>query len=645
MLKLLKNLLTNEPEEDVNEQQSSIQPYEPNSVESPLDRADKLWQNGKLGEALILYRQAIQQNPESTEIYEHLSALLKQQGNIAKAYEQLATELKQQGKIEQAAEYYRQAIDLKTITGDTKEKLLKPNLTKGKNHLGSIINLKDTAFSFQPLAKTSALVPQTSSNFTFLEKSQELKSFVDRGLSLDNLSPEQANNVKWETAQIYLQQALESYQQQQWQQAVNAAEKAITTIPKLAEAYKIKGNALQKMGHTAAAMKCYVRAVEIKPNLANVYAGIGDIYAKQQQWKLAIEFYQKAIIIKPIAQFYRSLAHVFIQIGELKEAQINAERAAQLESAQTAITINIRQQLPSLNPAIQTREPSSTKNTKIETYRQMAQQLERQNRWQEATIYYRQALKLSMSQETIQLPPAKNLALLQSNVNQNLSKIQSTENRLDRAIKRYQQQVVNNPNSVKTFTDLGNLYTKKRLWQAAINCYRQAIAVNPKYAQAHLNLARVLAKLGKQLEFIEQMEIALALKPNIASATDRFNFGNALSQQGKFNLAINHYQQAITLNPHLLPAYYRLGEIFNEQEKHQNAVEIYQKAVKFNPQEADIYYLLGQQLGILKQWNQAVKAYSKVLQLQPRFPQASQKLNHALAEKLRLDLEARRNNK
>jgi tetratricopeptide (TPR) repeat protein len=386
MLKLLRHLLTGESEKYVSSPQSS-KPY--NSVGSPVARADKLWEKGQLGEALILYRQAIQENPESSEIYDHISALLKQQGDIAKAYEQLATELKHQGKIEQAADYYRQAIDLKTISGNTKDKLLKPNFAKDKHHLASAIDLKNTAFSFQPLPKTSALVPQTNSSYgysnQFPPKSSEQK------LSLNNLSPEQADSVKWETAQIYLQQALENYQQRQWQQTVDAAEKAIATVPQLAEAYKIKGNALQKMGQTAAAMNCYVRAVEIQPNLANVYAGIGDVYAKQQQWKLAIEFYQKAIIIKPMAGVYRNLARIFTQIGELKQAQINNERAEQLELA------NNLPQLPPIDPAIERIETSSS-DSKIEAYSQIARELERQNRWQEATAYYRQALKLSMSQ-------------------------------------------------------------------------------------------------------------------------------------------------------------------------------------------------------------------------------------------------------
>jgi tetratricopeptide (TPR) repeat protein len=192
---------------------------------------------------------------------------------------------------------------------------------------------------------------------------------------------------------------------------------------------------------------------------------------------------------------------------------------------------------------------------------------------------------------------------------------------------------------------LANLYTKKKLWQQAIDCYSQAIAINPQYPRAHLNLARVFARLGKQPEFIAQMQIALVLKPDLVSATDCFNLGNALVKQGKQRSAIDSYEQAIAINPNFLPTYYRLGELFNERERHQEAIEVYEQALKFYPNNADIYYLLGQQLGILQQWDKAVRAYSKVLQLQPKFPQAPRKLNHALAEKLRVDLETRRRNK
>ena len=649
MLKLIKNLLAGEVEEDFSSENTSILPTSPDSTESIIANADELWQNGKLGEALVLYRQAIKQNPESTEVYDHICALLKQQGDVAQAYEKLAAELKQQGKIEQAADYYRQAIGIKTLTGDTKEKLLKPNFGKTKNNLSPIINLKDNAFSFQLLDKTSSLVPKTNQKTSFQSNNQDIQ------LSLNRISQEQAQNVKWETAQVYLQQALEHCKQKQWAEAVSTVQEAIDIKPDLAEAYKIKGNALQRMGKTAAAMECYIKAVEIKPNLAEVYGGIGDVYAKQQQWDTAIEYYRKAIIIKPSVPIYLKLADIFKQIGELEEAKIYADKASQLESEsgkisrsssleseQTSASSNVQQQESSINSDIKAAENPQINNPKIETYRQIAEQLEQQNRWQEATVYYRQALKLSMSQASKQLSPAKNLNLLSSSVDKNLSVIQSTEDRIDKAIKSYQKQAINNPKSVKIMTDLGNLYTKKRQWQSAIDCYRKAIEINPKYAHAHLNLARVLAKLGRQSEFIEQMEAALALKPNIVSAADCFNLGNALLKQEKPDLAIHSYYQAIAISPSLYQAYYRLGEVLNEQGKYERAAQVYQKLVENNREDADSYYLLGQQLEYLKQWDKAVKAYSKVLELQPRFPQASKKLNHALAEKLRLDLEAKR---
>ena len=85
MLKLFKNLLTTDKEDESVSQDSDIQSIVPNSLESQIIQADRLRQQGRLGEALILYRQAIKQYPQSAKTYEYLSVLLKQQGDIAEA--------------------------------------------------------------------------------------------------------------------------------------------------------------------------------------------------------------------------------------------------------------------------------------------------------------------------------------------------------------------------------------------------------------------------------------------------------------------------------------------------------------------------------------------------------------------------------
>ena len=125
MFKLFQNLLPGEAEP---EKPGSIVKINSDSADSllvQLKQADVLWEKGKLSEALAIYGLAIESNPQSLEIKSRLAELLKQQGDLAQAYEKLASGLKNNGDKEQAANYYRQAILLKSLTGDTKEKLLK----------------------------------------------------------------------------------------------------------------------------------------------------------------------------------------------------------------------------------------------------------------------------------------------------------------------------------------------------------------------------------------------------------------------------------------------------------------------------------------------------------------------------------------
>ncbi|GAB4523838.1 MAG: hypothetical protein Tsb0014_01790 [Pleurocapsa sp.] len=654
MLKLLQNLLVGEPDKEPTSKTTAIQPISPDSVESQIIQADNLWQQGKLVEAITVYSHAIKRNPESSEIYEHLSGLLKQQGNIAEAYEKLATGLKSQGNIELAASYYRQAIGIKALAGETKQKLLKPNLIKWQKNVTAIAELKEEAFSFQPLSHSSLITK---------ERRVEGEDSIYFARQVKNIDSAKAISIDWETAQVYLQQALDCCEQKQWESASQACQQAIAIVPDMAEAYKIWGNALQRMGKTAEAMDCYAKAVEIQPDLAEVYAGIGDIYSNQQKWQPAIEYYQKAIIINPNPQIYRSAAYVWRQLGQLEQSEINIYKALELESAWDFEAKNTTKDSLTAGRANQAKDLDlDSKNCKsssdpVTIYHQIAKKLERQNRWQEAAICYRKALEFSISQpilpaqtedrkELSSLPNAltnqqsiiQDLNLLNSRVKQNFQPTESRETQIDKAIRRYYKQVESEPNSASVHSNLGNLYARKKQWNSAIACYHQAIQIDPQYAPARLNLARSFAKIGKQEEFIQEMKRALKLQPDIASAIDRYYLGNALLQQKKPDEAISCYYKAIVINPYFVQAYQRLGEVLSQQGKHEDAIEFYQQAISHNPEDAELYYSLGQELAIQKNWNAAVKAYTKVLQLNPRFPNAPRQLNYALAEKLKLDL-------
>ncbi|MEM9506282.1 MAG: tetratricopeptide repeat protein [Cyanobacteria bacterium P01_E01_bin.35] len=634
MFKLFQNLLTGEANKELDSTPSAV---EMTAWEKQIAHADTLWEQGKLSEALAIYGLAIENNPNLPEIQQRLAERLKQQGDIAVAYEKLAIGLRNQGNVEQAASYYRQAINLKALTGNTKDQLLKSSISPLKRPPIPIASLKEAAFSFQPLPSNLAIVKVASSDFSSFNREDKFRSSPGFNPRLKAVNPQQARDIDWETAQVYFQKALEHLEREEWQQSALACKQATQIMPNMAEAYKIWGNALQRMGQTGEAMSCYAKAVEVKPNLAEVYAGIADIYRQQEQWQQAIKHYQKAIIIKPSAPIHRQLALVWQRLGEAEKAEFNLYQAQELELSETSsATAAIDLELDTIDPA--------NVEDSVATYCRVARQLEQKGRWQQAAKYYRQALDLSMSRPAL-MPQEQDSAepvtadMTQSHPTDNQSQpselAANIDSQLDKAIKRYHRQTKLQPNSPKIHTDLGNLYAKKGKLQYAIACYRQAIKLNRKYPKAHLSLARVLLKIGKQQEFVKEMQLALALQPKIGTALDRFYLGNALVDRDQQQQAIGFYYKAIVLNPKFSQSYHRLSDVLSKQGKHQEAIEFLEQGICQNPQNPESHYLLAQQWENLQNWENAVKTYSHVLQLEPQFPEASQKLNHALAQKLK----------
>lgn len=637
MFKLFQNLLSGEANNELDSFPSEAQS---SSWEQQLAQADTLWEKGKLSEALTLYGSAIDKNPSLSEIQQRLAERLKQQGDLAVAYEKLATGLRNQGKIEQAANYYRQAINLKALTGSTKDQLLKSSISPQKRSPIPIANLKQAAFSFQPLPRNLALVKVTSSDSSLPKvTAARFNPSAEFNPRLKAVNPQQARDIDWETAQVYFQKALEHLEHQEWQSCTLACKQATQIMPNMAEAYKIWGNALQRMGKTGEAMSCYAKAVEIKPNLAEVYAGIADIYTQQKQWQQAVKHYQKATIIKPSAQVHHKLALVWQKLDEPEKAEFHLYQAKELElstNSSTKVTVDSESDAVTVDPA--------KVEDSVATYCRVAEQLEQQGKWRQAAQYYRHALDLTMSRPAL-MPQKVDAA---TSGTSDLTKPQppahqdgtselppNRESQLDKAIKRYYRQSKLQPNSPKIHTDLGNLYAKQGKLQYAIACYRQAIKLNRKYPKAHLSLARVLLKIGKQQEFVKEMQLALALRPKIGNALDRFYLGNALVDRDQQQQAIGFYCKAIALNPQFSPSYHRLSDVLSKQGKYQQAIKFLEQGIDQNPQNPESYYLLAQQWENLQHWENAVKTYSRVLQLEPQFPEASQKLNHALAQKLK----------
>ena len=86
---------------------------------------------------------------------------------------------------------------------------------------------------------------------------------------------------------------------------------------------------------------------------------------------------------------------------------------------------------------------------------------------------------------------------------------------------------------IRPFRDSGG---KLLLWHggndaAAIEHYRRAIAINPDYADAHVNWGNALVRGARFAEAIDHYGSALTI--NAENADAQRNWGVALAQQGK----------------------------------------------------------------------------------------------------------------
>ena len=128
----------------------------------------------------------------------------------------------------------------------------------------------------------------------------------------------------------------------------------------------------------------------------------------------------------------------------------------------------------------------------------------------------------------------------------------------------------------------------------AIDYYQIAIKVNPKFVEAHYNMASALQKKGDLKGAIQAYKQAVLIKPDYADAF--YNLANTLKDMGELGAAIKSYKQAIKINPNLHNAHNNMGNALKDMGKLTAAIESYKRAIKINSSHEDAYRNLGKSL-------------------------------------------------
>jgi protein O-GlcNAc transferase len=113
--------------------------------------------------------------------------------------------------------------------------------------------------------------------------------------------------------------------------------------------------------------------------------------------------------------------------------------------------------------------------------------------------------------------------------------------------------------------------------------YREAIALNPAYVEAHNNLGMILQQRGRITEATEQFVKTFEICPTDARIV--FNLARALSAQHQCREAVVLYRQAVALRPHFAEAHFGLGLNLAQLGEHGEAEHSFRKVLQINPHD------------------------------------------------------------
>jgi tetratricopeptide (TPR) repeat protein len=169
----------------------------------------------------------------------------------------------------------------------------------------------------------------------------------------------------------------------------------------------------------------------------------------------------------------------------------------------------------------------------------------------------------------------------------------------------------------------------------AAEAFRDALRLDPHYAEAHNNLGLALFKQGKQAEAIDAYRRAIQLKPTLSQAHN--NLGTALHRQKKYAEAAEAFGKAIHHRPDGALGHYNLGRALYAQGKRAEGTAALRRATGLEPVLPEAHDSLGSALYDQKQYAEAAEAFRAAIRHRPNYALARYNLGRALRAQGKLE--------
>ncbi|MCC5898755.1 MAG: glycosyltransferase [Phormidium sp. BM_Day4_Bin.17] len=228
-------------------------------------------------------------------------------------------------------------------------------------------------------------------------------------------------------------------------------------------------------------------------------------------------------------------------------------------------------------------------------------------------------------EQALRLQPTASLYKLLGDVSQ-------ITGQLTQAQRSYREALRLQPDFAEVYGNLGTLYAREREWQRAIECFRRALRYQPQRAAHHRALAGVWEQVGNEVEAVRCWHQVLSLEPESGQAQDYFSLGNRWVRLGEWPMAERYYREAIARDEQLTDAWHNLAEVLAYHQQWQPAREIYERILPREPQRVMSRLGYARVLTKLQDWQGAMAEYHRLAESAPEQVLAQQRFAQTLKE-------------
>ncbi|MGL5871246.1 MAG: tetratricopeptide repeat protein [Xenococcaceae cyanobacterium] len=383
----------------------------------------------------------------------------------------------------------------------------------------------------------------------------------------------------------------ETLVEKQPRQALEKFQSVIDFNPNNANAWRGRGNSLDRLRRFREALSAYDEAIRLNPKDWQAWQDKGNTLFKLEEFTGAIAAYDR-VIEQQIdnSQVLNKKGKALTKLGYDREA------------------FEIQQQVINIDP------------TNAEALSDLGISLIKLRRYREALIAFDKVQTLQPQQP--QLWQDKGLAL------EYLGRLSEGTKVYNEALSIYDRNLQTQPKDLDRWIEQGNLLSRLGLYDRAIKSYHKALTIDPLASAVWQGKGNAFLALSKTDKALEAFDRALVLVPNSFNTwRDR---GMTLANDRRYQDALESFDKAIAINPNDYQSWVAKGMVLNSLNRRDRSLIAFNKAAEIEPQEASVWFDRGT---ILARWgrvSQACDSYKKATDINPEFSSAidaSEELN------------------